>query len=208
MVYVFDFGGVVFNWRPAELLQRVLPHRATDEDSTRHWLAQFFQGYGGDWAEFDRGQLEADEVALRIAARTGLSVDEVRRVVEGVPGELQLLPDTAALIQRLRGAGQRLFFLSNMPAPYARHLRETHPLHEWFEAGVFSGEDRHIKPDPAIFALAQQRFGVPAQELMFFDDHPANITAARAAGWQALQFFDAAQAEAALRAAGHWPVGA
>lgn len=208
MVYVFDFGGVVFQWRPTELLKRELPHRATDDDSARHWMRQFFQDYGGDWGEFDRGTIEADEVVARIAARTGLSPSEVRRVVEGVPAELQLMPGTAALIQRLRGAGQRLCFLSNMPRPYARHLRAAHPLDVWFDGGVFSSDELLIKPDPAIFALAQQRFGVPPSELMFFDDHPVNIEAARAAGWHALHFTDAHQAEAALRAAGRWPTGA
>lgn len=208
MVYVFDFGGVVFQWRPAELLKRELPRHATDDDSVRHWLKQFFQDYGGDWGEFDRGTIEADEVVARIAARTGLSPAEVRRVVEGVPAELQLMPDTAALIQRLRGAGQRLCFLSNMPRPYARHLRAAHPLDDWFDDGVFSSDERQIKPDPAIFALAQQRFGVPAAELVFLDDHPINIEAARAAGWRALHFSGAARAEADLRAAGWWPANA
>lgn len=208
MHYVFDFGGVVFQWRPLELLKRELPQRAPDDEKARHWMQQFFQDYGGDWGDFDRGVLDGPGVVSRIAARTGLPVPEVQRVVDGVPAELQLIPATATLIQRLRGAGRRLFFLSNMPVPYARHLSAAHPLHEWFEAGVFSGDVRCIKPDPAIFALAQQRFGVPAAELMFFDDHPANIDAARAAGWQALHFVDAAQAEAALRAEGHWPDGA
>lgn len=177
----------------------------TDDVSARHWLSQFFQSYGGDWGEFDRGTIEVDELVPRIAARTGLTTAEVQGVVDAVPSELQLRTATAAMIERLQQAGRRLFFLSNMPAPYAAHLRAAHPLHDWFEDGVFSSDHQLIKPDPAIFALAQSRFGLPARELVFFDDHPVNVEAARAAGWQAVLFHDAAQAEAELRAAGLWP---
>ena len=44
--------------------------------------------------------------------------------------------------------------------------------------------------------------GLPPQELLFFDDVPANVAAARAAGWQAEVFTDAEQAGADLRARG------
>ena len=39
------------------------------------------------------------------------------------------------------------------------------------------------KPDPAIFAEYQKRTGVAAAEILFFEDLPDNIAAARAAGW-------------------------
>ena len=41
---------------------------------------------------------------------------------------------------------------------------------------------------------------------MFLDDHEPNVLAARAAGWKALRFEHAAQAEAGLRSAG-WLAG-
>ena len=72
MKVVFDFGGVLFNWHPPSLLRRELPHRAADEASASHWVREFFQGYGGDWAEFDRGTVETPELVSRIARRTGL----------------------------------------------------------------------------------------------------------------------------------------
>ncbi len=95
-----------------------------------------------------------------------------------------------------------------MPAPYADHLEQQHAFVRQFDAGVFSGRVNLIKPEPAIFALAAQRFGVPLGELLFLDDHGPNVTAALAAGWQALQFHDAAQAERDIRAAGWWPATA
>lgn len=200
--FVFDFGGVLFQWRPIELLQRCLPRRAHDGASARHWVEQIFQDFAGDWGEFDRGTVSVDELARRIAARTGLLADEVHAVVAAVPDELQPLADSVALLRRLRDAGHRLFYLSNMPLPFAEHLEREYAFLDWFDRGVFSSRVRHIKPEPPIFELAARRFGVAASRLMFFDDSARNVRAARAAGWHALQFVDAADCQRRLRAAG------
>lgn len=199
---VWDFGAVLFSWRPPALLQRVLPGRAVDEASAAHWVGQFFQAYGGDWGEFDRGTVDVPTLVQRISARTGLSAAEVQAVVDGVPGELQPLPDSVALVQRLQAAGVVQHYLSNMPAPYADHLESTHAFLGLLHSGVFSARVQRMKPDPAIFELAAQRFGVPPAQLLFFDDHPANVQAARAAGWQAELFTTAAAAEAVLQTHG------
>ncbi len=194
MNIVFDFGGVLFNWHPPRLFARVWPHRVADETQGREVALQFFENYGGDWGAFDQGLIGMDEVVSRIAVRTGWSEAEVRQVAEAAAGELSLRADTVALIEELKRAGHRLFFLSNMPGPLADHLERTHPLHEWFEAGVFSSRVQQVKPGAEIFATAVSHFGVPAESLVFLDDHPANIAAARNLGWQAIQFSDAAQA--------------
>ena len=206
MHYVFDFGRVLFNWQPEALLQRVLPQRVLDEASAAHWVAQVFQSYGGDWGEFDRGTVEPGDLVQRISGRTGLTPAEVQAVVDAVPASLQPIPASVDLLQRLQQPGRPMFYLSNMPAPYADHLEREHAFVRAFSDGVFSARVKLIKPDPAIFDMASQRFGVAPAELVFLDDHPANVAAARAAGWQALLFSDAAQAEQDLRASGWWPV--
>lgn len=205
MNFVFDFGRVLFRWRPEALLRQVLPQRASDEASARHWAGLVFQAYGGDWGDFDRGTVQPPELAQRIAARTGLAQAEARAVIEAAPDELQPLPDSVDLLRHLRAAGRRTFYLSNMPAPYADHLEARHDFVRGFESGVFSARVGFNKPEPQIFALAQARFGVPAETLLFLDDHAPNVQAAREAGWQALLFSDAAQAERDLRQAGWWP---
>ena len=199
MKIVFDFGGVLFGWHPPRLLQRELPRHAHDRASTSRLVADFFEGYGGDWGEFDRGALAVPELVARIAARTGLAEHEVQAVIDGIPRELQPVAETVALLQRLREGGRRLFYLSNMPAPMADHLEREHHFLQWFEDGVFSARVGDVKPNAEIYALAAARFGVPSAELVFIDDMPLNVKAARAAGWNAIRFVDAAQCEAELR---------
>lgn len=200
---VFDLGAVVLQWRPAEMLARELPGRVVDAASAAHWQAQVFQGYGGDWGDYDRGTVSVPDLVARIATRTGLAPAEVQAVVDAVPHELRPIPQTVALIERLRAAGHRLHYLSNMPAPCADVLeRREAALFAHFDSGVFSGRVQHVKPEPAIYALAAERFGADAAELVFLDDHEPNVVAARAAGWHGVHFRDAARAEAELRQQG------
>jgi putative hydrolase of the HAD superfamily len=89
-----------------------------------------------------------------------------------------------------------------MPAPFAEHFERTHDFMALFESGVFSSRVKLIKPGPAIFEHAARAFGRAPHSLLFLDDHLPNIVAARAAGWQAVHFVDAAQAQAEVDALG------
>ena len=199
---VFDFGRVVFRWRPEALVAASMPDRATDPAAVQHWVAQVFQAYGGDWGDFDRGVVEPADLARRIAARTGASEAEIAAIIDGAPHELAPLPDTVAWIRRWHAQGRPLHYLSNMPEPFAAHFERTHDFMQLFESGVFSSRVQLLKPEPAIFEHAAKVFGRAPEDLLFLDDHLPNIVAARAAGWEAVHFTDAAQAEAEVVAKG------
>jgi putative hydrolase of the HAD superfamily len=197
---VFDFGGVVFQWRPSELLKRTLPHRAVDEAAAQRLVTDFFQNYQGDWGRFDRGTIDIPELAPAIAQRLGFEVGEVQAVIDAVPGELEAQEETVALLHRLHDNGHRLYFLSNMPEPYAVHLESTHEFFSRFTDGVFSSRVKLIKPEPEIFELATKRFGIEPSQTVFIDDVAKNVEIARAYGWHAIQFVTAKQVEEDLAA--------
>ena len=139
MKIVFDFGGVLFHWHPASFLARVWPHRAATVEEGASVAKAFFQNYGGDWGLFDQGLIGADEVIGRIVARTGWPIEDVEAVLRAVPGELALIPGTAALITDLRAAGHTLHYLSNMPEPFADHLASAHPAARVVRVGPVLG---------------------------------------------------------------------
>jgi HAD superfamily hydrolase (TIGR01509 family) len=199
---VFDFAGVLFRWQPEAMLKREVPHLAHDEASAQRLKAEIFQAWGGDWGEFDRGTVAAPELIGRITRRTGLAAADVQRVVERIPLELQPMADTVQWLARLRDQGREIYFLSNMPEPYAAHLEREHTFVTWFADGVFSARVHHIKPERGIYELAAARFGAQPQELVFLDDHVPNVEAARSLGWNAVHFTGAAAAEAEVAARG------
>ncbi|HNJ82042.1 MAG TPA: HAD family phosphatase [Piscinibacter sp.] len=202
MNVVFDFGGVLFNWRPPELLARTLPQHVHDAASAQRWVHDFFQGYGGDWGDFDRGNVEPEALAERIAARTGLAVEEARRVIDAVPAELTPIAGSVALLHELHAAQRPLYFLSNMPAPYAQHLEDTHGFLALFRGGVFSARAGLCKPEAAIYEHCARELGLVPERTLFIDDVQHNVDAARAAGWQALRFESPAQLGEELRGRG------
>lgn len=193
---VFDFGAVLFRWQPTELLRAVVPEHAVDEASAGALASRIFESFtpDSDWARFDLGLVAEALLAQRIAARTGLPAAAVRQVIDAVPGHLEAQGDTVTLMRAVKALGHRVAFLSNMPRPYATHLERMNPFVAEFDAGIYSGRVGLIKPWPAMFELASHRFGIgPGDEVLFIDDHAANVAAGIAHGWQALRFESAGQ---------------
>ena len=198
---VFDVGGVLVRWQPLELMRQALPTHARDDASAKAVAAAVFQTFApdADWSLFDRGRIEPDALAERIAARTGLPLAGLQALIAAIPAHIQPLPESVALLESVRAAGHRLGLLSNMPLAYAAHLEAEHACFSWFDARVFSARVGHIKPERAMFDHAREAFGLDLEHALFIDDHAGNIDAARGFGWQALRFESAAQCEAAMR---------
>ena len=201
---VFDFGAVLFTWRPDLLVQEVFPSEAATPAAARKLASAIF--HHADWLAFDGGMLELATVVERTAQRLQLAQASLSGLVHGIPEHLVPIPETLALLERLvkrreQQGDVHLYFLSNMPAPYARVLEQRHPFLAWFEGGVFSGDAKLVKPEPEIFQLLQTRYGLDPAKTLFIDDLPANVEAARTSGWQAIHFGSAAQVEADLAGA-------
>jgi 2-haloacid dehalogenase len=85
-----------------------------------------------------------------------------------------------------------LFAITNFSAEFWQPFRADHAaLFDRFHDIVVSGEERLVKPDPAIFTLAMRRFGLVPGEALFVDDRPENIAAGEAAGLVGHRFRDA-----------------
>jgi len=69
-----------------------------------------------------------------------------------------------------------------------------------FDLILFSAEEGVQKPDPEIYHRALQRLGVAPHEAVFVDDVLDNVEGACAVGMRGLQFFNSAQARAAIEA--------
>ncbi len=201
---VFDFGAVLFTWRPDLLVQEVFPSEAATPAAARQLANAIF--HHADWLAFDGGTLELATVVQRTAQRLQLAQAPLSGLVHSIPEHLVPIPETVALLERLVARREKqgdvhLYYLSNMPAPFARLLEQRHPFLAWFEGGVFSGDAKLVKPQSEIFQLLQTRYGLDPAKTVFIDDLPANVEAARTRGWQGIHFASAAQVEADLAAA-------
>ena len=201
MNLVFDFGAVLFDWRPAQLVAGYFPQQAATPAAATQ-LAHAVFGHA-DWHEFDRGALTLDAVVARTAQRLALPEAHLQALVAGIGDGLQpneaALGVLAALSQRreLR-SDVRLYYLSNMPVPYASTLERKHPFLQWFDGGIFSGDVLCCKPDPAIYQMLQTRHALVPALTVFIDDLQTNVDAASALGWHGIHFVSAAQLQRSL----------
>lgn len=206
MNVVFDFGAVLFTWRPAALVAQCFPEAAATPQQAGQ-LAHAVFGHP-DWHNFDRGILPLAEVVQRTAQRLHLNPAVLTELVESIGERLVPIPETVALLAQLHArrtssmaaSGVRLYFLSNMPVPYARTLERLHPFLQWFDGGIFSGDVHHIKPEPAIYTLLQTRYTLVPVQTVFIDDLVGNVTAAQTQGWHGIHFESAPQLHDRLQA--------
>ncbi|MDB5884179.1 MAG: haloacid dehalogenase [Polaromonas sp.] len=186
---VFDFGAVLFVWQPAQLVAQHFPERCGTPDQARELAAALFNH--ADWHGFDGGTVALDEVISRSAVRLDLPHARLHRLLAPIGEQLAPIACNIELLDRLRGRRDRvgdiaLYFLSNMPDPFARALERQHEFLQWFDGGIFSSDVKLGKPDPAIFSLLASRYRLEAADTLFIDDSLANVQAADALGWQTI----------------------
>jgi 2-haloacid dehalogenase len=193
---VFDVGRVLFQWQLSALFEKLIDDRQE--------LAWFLENVvTEEWHfEHDRGRALADMVPERIALYPQYE-SHIRayaaRFNETVPGPVE---GAHALVERLAAAGVPLFCLTNFGDEFWQMFRPTQPIFDHFDDIIVSGVEKVAKPDPRIYEIVEARSGRSGDALFFTDDNPANIAAAKARGWNAHLFTDAAGLEAQLEQAG------
>lgn len=182
---VFDLGGVLVDWDPRYLYRRLFD----DPDEMESFLAEVTTL---EWnAHQDAGRPWAEAIELLVAEhpeRRELIEAFHRRWPEMLAGEIE---GTVDVLAELRTAGVRLVALSNWSAEMFPVARARFDFLDWFEGIVISGDVGVNKPDRRIFEHLVERFSLEPAATLFIDDSPANVAAATALGFRAIQFTDA-----------------
>ena len=193
---VFDVGRVLVHWDMRALFRKLIADPAELE-----WFCTTVVTEAWHY-QHDAGRPLAEMVAERKAefpACAALIDAYATRFNETIPGPIE---GTVTLVEALAARGVPLFAITNFGADLWPRFRPTLPVLGRFRDIVVSGAEKIAKPDPAIYALAERRFGLPGPAMLFIDDNAANIAAARAAGWHGHHFSDPARLEQDLVARG------
>jgi 2-haloacid dehalogenase len=193
---VFDLGGVLIDWDPRYLYRKLLD----DEAAVEEFLATVCTP---EWnAEQDRGRPFAEGVA-ELVERHPVQAAAITAYHERWPEMLGgAVGGTVEVLAELRAAGVPVYALTNWSAETFGIARERFEFLEWFDGVLVSGEERMIKPDPAIFRLLLDRFGLDPGATFYIDDSPANLAAADRLGFDAVRFTSPAQLRRDLEARG------
>ena len=96
--------------------------------------------------------------------------------------------EVVQLVQALRQAGTPCCLASNQEPYRASHMSDTLDYRGLFDREFYSCRVGLAKPAPDYFAYIADVLGVAPANLLFFDDHEINVTAARAVGLEAVRF--------------------
>ena len=88
-----------------------------------------------------------------------------------------------------------LYLLSDHAPEWANFIQQTHPFLQIFKARFFSFELGFTKKDPLSFLSILQTRNLSANECIFIDDSPENISSAAQIGLRGIQFVNRIQLE-------------
>lgn len=194
---IFDVGRVLFDWDLRHLFAKLID----DGDELESFVTTVVTP---EWHfQHDAGRPLAEmlsELKAEFPQHEALIDAYATRFNETIPGPV---PGSLELVERLDAAGVPLFAITNFGHEFWEGFRPTQPVFDRFRDIIVSGTEKMIKPDPAIYALAIERFGIDPAGALFVDDVAANVVGAESLGIGGHQFRDAAMLERELIARGY-----
>ena len=194
---LFDMGNVLIRFDRKLFLDRL---ELSEEDKAL-LLREVFANV--EWAQMDRGsKTEAtawESACKRLPARLHLAAkqlffrwDEPLIPIEGM----------YELVEELKEKGYGIYLLSN--ASYRQHEYWPRvPASRFFDGTLISADVGVVKPQPEIYKLCAEKFGLKVEECFFIDDVGANIEGAVNCGMSGAVFFsDVSRLRKDLRSAG------
>ena len=170
---IFDLGGVVVDYTPKDFLMDRFMNRKAEQ------IVYTLTFGSKGWEDLDRGVIArgtANRIMLENAAACGRTF-EVQAVIDEWESFLHTKQSTVNTMCKLKLAGYRLYYLSNIAADTMDHLkqRDFFPL---FDGGIASCDVHMLKPDPQIYTLLMQQYHLAYDECIFVDDNKQNAQAA------------------------------
>jgi 2-haloacid dehalogenase len=190
---VFDIGGVLLDWNPTYLYEKLIP----DPQQRAHFLTEVLPP---SWnVEQDRGRPWAVAEAERIAVypqHAALIRAFRARWHEMIPAAIAA---NVAVLERATAAGIPTYAITNFAGDTFRESAARFPFLTLFRNVVVSGDEGLIKPDAAIFRLFLDRFALDAGDCVFMDDSGANVAAAASLGFHTVHVTPVTDLENALK---------
>ncbi len=150
------------------------------------------------WNEIDRGVWSNEELLKAFIQNAPELEKEIQLVFSDLSTLVRERPYSVEWIRSLKKEGYRTYCLSNYS--YRVETEAAHALSflKELDGGILSYKVHQIKPDPKIYQMLMERYGLKAEESVFLDDSPANIETARALGMQGILVTSQEQAVEAL----------
>lgn len=184
---LFDLGGVIMDIDPDCAVKAFENLGMKDAD-------KFFDPYTqhGAFLSLEQGTISPDEFRAEVRRCFDHPVSD--EILDTALFEfLRGIPESRLdRLKSLREAGHKIYMLSNTnPIMWHGYIlpqfrKQGGDIHDYFDGIVTSFEAGVCKPDPRIFQYAIEKLGIDPAATTFYDDGPANVEAAKNAGFKAV----------------------
>ncbi|MEB7588020.1 glucose-1-phosphatase [Serratia rubidaea] len=186
MLYIFDLGNVIVDID----FKRVLGVWSNLSGTPLAVLAERFS-MGEVFQRHERGEVSDEEFAARLCDEMGIALSFEQFAAGWQAVFVALRPEVITIMQRLRNEGHRVVVLSNTNRLHCNYWPQHYPEVAAAADHLYLSQDLGLrKPEPAIYQRVLEAENTPAEQAVFFDDHPDNIAAARALGMTAVWVTD------------------
>jgi HAD superfamily hydrolase (TIGR01509 family) len=142
----------------------------------------------------NKGLMDAEDSARRIAEIFGLTFDEYRQQLGHGEVKDQKLLD---YIKSLRGS-YKTAMLSNVGVGSLARRFADGELERYFDIEIASGEIGYAKPEAPAYEITAERLEVRLEECVFIDDRQEYCDGAQAVGMEAILYKNYAQLRSEL----------
>jgi len=190
---IFDLGNVFINWEPHNLYKRFF----SDPKEVDRFLEEI---QFAEWNACQDAGRPFHEGVRELSARFPQYADLIQAYDTHWAESMTTTNDeTIKIARQLKESGWPLYLLSNFSIEKFNLIRGQYDFLGIFDDLIISGEQRMIKPDPAIFRLTIKRINRKANECLFIDDSLINIQTAKAMGFQTIHYQSPTQLTQELR---------
>lgn len=154
------------------------------------------------WNEFDRGNL-TEEQLLEAFIKNDPSIEkEIRQVYENLEGIIEKRDYAIPWVLGLKEKGYQVLVLSNYSQKSYRECANSMRFLDHVDGGVMSFQEHMVKPEPRIYQLIIDRYGLEPEKCVFIDDTQINLDAAEKFGIHTICFHTREQVLADLNKLG------
>jgi 2-haloacid dehalogenase len=189
---VFDLGGVLLDWNPRYLYNKIF----SDPDEMEYFLREVCSPEWNAQADVDKSFQDAmDELVLKHPHYEEQIRVYFPRWEEMICGEFL---GTVEVLHELKAAGYQLAALSNWSSETFPIVKDQYEFLKWFSPVMISGYIGYKKPDPEAYQILLHELGLEAGDCLFIDDMEQNILEAQRQGFGVIQFVSPQHLRAAL----------
>ncbi len=182
---IFDFGNVLVQWHP-----EVVYGEFFGDEAKAWWFLRHV-------ADMDfRQRIDAGESMEDCIREKQAQYPEYEQAVELYRSKWREMltdevPGMREVISELRARNYEIFGLTNWSMETFPEARAHFGILQMIDRYVVSGAEGLVKPDPRLFQVLLDRYGLKSEDCSFVDDNPDNVAAAKGMGMQGILFTNA-----------------